>query len=173
LKQRSLLRITPPVAYYASALALYRFDSLIRKKAMDVKYRPFKYHLLAIIRMRLGGIVMPAMSSNSFEKYCEGLVVALQDEKKYVTLFRGAVGILDTALELLMQRRDEEELRGLKSNIPPPELLGPFTGEIIQMSSLSDIPAQRASPHPLKYDRDNAKEVPLLSIAEDLCKSTR
>ena len=45
----------PPIAYYASALALYRLESMIRKKSIDPKYRPFKYHLLAIVRMRLGG----------------------------------------------------------------------------------------------------------------------
>lgn len=88
----------PPVAYYASALALYRFESLMRKKAVDAKYRPFKYHLLAIIRMRLAGTAMPAMSSNSFEKYCQGLVTALQDEKKYATLFQEAINILDNVL---------------------------------------------------------------------------
>ena len=88
----------PPVAYYASALALYRFESLVRKKTIVAKYRPFKYHLLAIIRMRLAGIDMPQMNSNKFEKYCEGLVAALQDEQKCTKLFQEAVQILDKAL---------------------------------------------------------------------------
>jgi len=113
----------PPVAYYASALALYRFESLMRKRALDAKYRPFKYHLLAIIRMQLGGISMPAMSSNSFEKYCESLVVALQDEKKYPILFQEAADVLDMTLG----------------------------GQ---------------------YVRDKAKDVSLLSAAEDLCRSS-
>ena len=60
----------PPVAYYTSALALYRLESLLRKKTIDAKYRPFKYHLLAIIRMQLAGVAIPLMSSNKFEKYC-------------------------------------------------------------------------------------------------------
>jgi hypothetical protein len=88
----------PPVAYYASALALYRFESLVRKKALDAKYRPFKYHLIAIIRMRVAGTAMPPMSSNKFEKYCEGLVLALTDEKKCTALFQEAVDILNTVL---------------------------------------------------------------------------
>lgn len=89
----------PPIAYYASALALYRLESLLRKKAVDAKYRPFKYHVLAILRMRLGGISMPVMSSNKFEKYCAELVTILQDEKKYAALFQDAVHILDSALK--------------------------------------------------------------------------
>lgn len=88
----------PPVAYYASALALYRFEYLVRKKAIDAKYRPFKYHLLAIFRMRFGGSSMPSMSSNKFERYCEDLVRALQDEKKYSKLFDGAIETLDQVL---------------------------------------------------------------------------
>lgn len=93
----------------------------MRKKAVDAKYRPFKYHLLAIIRMRLAGTAMPAMSSNSFEKHCQGLVTALQDEKKYATLFQEAINILDNVL----------------------------AGQ---------------------YARDKAKDVSLLSAAEDLCE---
>ncbi len=88
----------PPVAYYASALALYRFESLVRKKAIDARYRPFKYHLLAIIRMRLGGSELAPMSSNKFEKYCESLVAALQDEKTCSKLFQEALHILDKVL---------------------------------------------------------------------------
>lgn len=88
----------PPIAYYASALALYRFEALVRKKTINAKYRPFKYHLLAIIRMLHSGIDMPVMASNKFEKYCEVLVTTLQDEKKCTELFNKAVQTLDTAL---------------------------------------------------------------------------
>lgn len=89
----------PPIAYYASALALYRFEALVRKKMIDAKYRPFKYHLLAIVRMQLAGVDMPVMSSNKFEKYCEVIVKALQDEKKCVSSFEGAIKILDSVLD--------------------------------------------------------------------------
>ena len=54
----------PAVAYYASALALYRFESFMRKKVLDAKYGPFKYHLLAIVRIMTVGDEMPPMSSN-------------------------------------------------------------------------------------------------------------
>jgi hypothetical protein len=88
----------PTIAYYASALALYRFESQVRKKAINAKYRPFKYHLLAIIRMCHSGTEMPPMASNKFEKYCEVFVTALQNEKKCAELFLRAVQILDQVL---------------------------------------------------------------------------
>ena len=59
-----------PVAYYASSLALFRLESLIRRKGVDVKYRPFKYHLLSIVRTVLGGEQPSHLHSNKFEKYC-------------------------------------------------------------------------------------------------------
>lgn len=86
------------VAYYASALALYRFESLVRKRNIDSKYRPFKYHILGIVRMQVQGVDMPAMSSNKFEKYCQEVVKALQDEKSCVTVFQNAITALDSIL---------------------------------------------------------------------------
>jgi hypothetical protein len=40
----------------------------------------------------------PSMSSNKFEKYCEGLVAALNDEKHCAKAFKNAIGVLDSIL---------------------------------------------------------------------------
>lgn len=88
----------PLVSYYASALALYRFESYIRKKTLSYQYRPFRWHLLAIARMQIAGVPMPHMSSNKFEKYCDSIVVILKDEKKCLAAFKKAIKTLDTAL---------------------------------------------------------------------------
>ena len=88
----------PAVAYYASALALYRFEAMIRKKQIPYKYRPFRYHLIAILRIQIAGKVIPAMSTNKFEKFCDGLIVVLKDEKKCSAAFKKAVGTLDAVL---------------------------------------------------------------------------
>ena len=42
---------------------------------------------------------MPPMSSNKFERYCDGMVKALQDEKSCIASFQNAVELLDSALE--------------------------------------------------------------------------
>ena len=42
---------------------------------------------------------MPPMSSNKFEKYCEGIVSVLRDEKKCLAAFEGAAEILAKALD--------------------------------------------------------------------------
>lgn len=88
----------PLVAYYASALAFYRFESLVRKKLIDSKYRPFKYHLLAVIRARVAGVELPNMTSNKFERYCDKIVAALKTESKCVQVFKEACLSLDKVL---------------------------------------------------------------------------
>ena len=88
----------PPVAYYASALALYRLESLFRRKALDTKYRPFKYHLLPIARIITAGETAERMNSNKFEKYCEKVVAAFKDDKSAAKVFGKAANAIDSVL---------------------------------------------------------------------------
>lgn len=71
-----------PVAYYASALSLYLFEHFTKRRQIDSKYRPFKYHLLSIIRMNEVGTHLPRLESHELRKSCERLVEKLQEEKK-------------------------------------------------------------------------------------------
>lgn len=87
-----------PVAYYASSLALFRLESIMRRKGFDAKYRPFKYHLLSVVRAVIGGEQLNPLNSNKFEKYCEGIVKLLQDEKKCLAVFEEACKVLDEVL---------------------------------------------------------------------------
>jgi hypothetical protein len=87
-----------PVAYYASSLALFRLESFMRRRSVDAKYRPFKYHLLSIVRSVIGGEQPSHLNSNKFEKYCEGIVKSLEDEKKCILAFQKACSVLDQVL---------------------------------------------------------------------------
>lgn len=87
-----------PLPYYLSAYALYRIESLLRRRQIDSKYRPFKYHLLGFIRMEVAGVSMPSMNANQFEKFCEPLKVVLWDETKYPDAVTRACKLLDTIL---------------------------------------------------------------------------
>ena len=87
-----------PLAYYVSAYTLFRVEYFLRRKQIDSKYRPFKYHLLGVIRMQAGGFDMPAMSSNLFAKYCEQLKMHLWDEQKCIKSVTAACSILDEIL---------------------------------------------------------------------------
>ena len=88
----------PPVAYYASALALYRLESLFRRKVLDSKYRPFKYHLLPLARVIVAGDTAERMNSNKFEKHCEKVVAAFKEDKNAAIVFAKAAKALDSVL---------------------------------------------------------------------------
>jgi len=87
-----------PIAYYVSAFALFRIESLLRKGQIDNKYRAFKYHLLGILRMTVSGTSMPAMTANRFEKYCETLKAVLLDDSSCIAKIQESCAILDVVL---------------------------------------------------------------------------
>ncbi|MGD0948643.1 MAG: AIPR family protein [Candidatus Binatia bacterium] len=87
-----------PVAYYVSAYALFCIESLLRRKQLDNRYRPFKYHLLGILRMAVAGADMPSMTTNRFEKYCESLRDVLWADARCLEELRRACSVLDGLL---------------------------------------------------------------------------
>ena len=70
----------------------------MRRKGFDAKYRPFKYHLLSVVRAVIGGEQPSPLNSNKFEKYCEGIVKSLQDEKMCLVAFEKSCKVLDQVL---------------------------------------------------------------------------
>ncbi len=88
----------PPIAYYVSAYALFRLDSFLRRRILDGRYRPFKYHLLGVLRMLVMGKDAAQINSNRFEKQCEEFVAILADDAKCLDLVRRACKILDKVL---------------------------------------------------------------------------
>ncbi|PWT76153.1 MAG: hypothetical protein C5B46_01665 [Proteobacteria bacterium] len=87
-----------PIAYYVSAFALFRIESLLRRFQIDNKYRPFKYHLCGILRMVVSGAELSSMTSNKFERYCENLRDTLWDDAKCLVAVQQSCGILDKVL---------------------------------------------------------------------------
>lgn len=88
-----------PVSYYSSAYALFRLEYFFRRRQIDNKLRPFKYHLLGIFRMLTAGLDMPQMTANRFEKYCEIIRNILWDEEKCLNQMLEAQRIIDVLLE--------------------------------------------------------------------------
>jgi hypothetical protein len=87
-----------PIAYYVSSFALFRVESFLRRGMIDNKYRPFKYHLLGILRMAVAGSAMHAMNANKFEKYCETIRDVLWDDSKCIDAIQRSCAVLDQVL---------------------------------------------------------------------------
>jgi hypothetical protein len=87
-----------PIAYYISAFALFRVESFLRRFQIDNRYRPFKYHILGIVRMLTAGPDTPAMTANKFERYCESMRDVLWDDAKCLSALQQSCEILDKVL---------------------------------------------------------------------------
>lgn len=83
------------IGYYVSAFANYRLDYLLRRKLIDNRYRPFRYHMLMILRLKFAGNDMPEMKSNKFKRYCEPIQKILWDTQLSIDAFNEAIDIID------------------------------------------------------------------------------
>lgn len=95
-----------PAAYYLSALALFRFEALVRKKLIEQKYRPFKYHIIFALRVYLQDSSMPDFGTNKFEKYCNTLIEKLQDDTQCTAAIIECCKVLDTVIGKNIMNRD-------------------------------------------------------------------
>lgn len=95
-----------PAAYYLSAYALFKLESLLRKRLIAAKYRPFKYHLIHAIRVLLESEPMPAFTSNKFERYCIEILRSLWDDEKCAKAFTTCCNLLEKAHGDQIENRD-------------------------------------------------------------------
>jgi hypothetical protein len=98
-----------PIAYYVSSFALFRVESFLRRGMIDNKYRPFKYHLLGILRMVVAGSAMHAMTANKFEKYCEIIRDVLWDDSKCLAAIQQSCQVMDQVLGGIYDRDKAKE----------------------------------------------------------------
>jgi hypothetical protein len=87
------------IAYYLCAYALYRFERFAAKKIIDEKYKNFKFIILMILRLMLGGKNPPTMSSKKFERYCQDILDVISNEDGAKQSFEKACFTLDQVLK--------------------------------------------------------------------------
>lgn len=69
-----------PVVYYVSGLAYYMLEECFKKNKIEKKYRAYRYHILMLFRIVVGGYNMPALTSKkNIERYCETLIDILKN----------------------------------------------------------------------------------------------
>lgn len=86
-----------PILYYVSSLALFRFESLIKQKKIEQKYRKARYHAIMLFKYVIGGKEVPQYyNSRDMETYCERIRNALNDsdqcEKTFTKILEYIIG---------------------------------------------------------------------------------
>ncbi|MGX7824630.1 AIPR family protein [Actinokineospora sp. 24-640] len=101
-----------PVVYYTAASAFYRLEWLLRNGRINKRYAPFRFHLLAAIKLRMLGRDLVPHTSRSAERECARILDRVWDKSAAEHL----------VLELLtpLQRAIDAEL---ESGVAPGEMV--------------------------------------------------
>lgn len=85
--------------YYVSDYAYYKLESFFRRRVLDPKYKPARYHLLLLARLISSKGALPATRANEMKRYCEDVLGEFYwDDSKALSLFQQAASVLDRAL---------------------------------------------------------------------------
>ena len=77
------------IIYYVSALALFRFENLIKQRKIEPKYRKARYHSIMLFKYIVGGREVPRYyNSRDMETYCERIRSELNNPDRCETIFK-------------------------------------------------------------------------------------
>jgi len=62
------------IAYYASALTLYRLELAFANSYISRDFQKYKWHILMICKYQAGGMEMPPLDARKLDKYCDKIV---------------------------------------------------------------------------------------------------
>jgi hypothetical protein len=111
VKDKIFLNSHDHIGYYVSSFANYKLESLLRRQQLDTKYRPFRYHILMILRLKIAGKDMPDMKSNKFVRYCQSIKEILWDVTKVLSAFKDACEVLDQIVGDTYVRDDAKNVK--------------------------------------------------------------
>ena len=81
--------------YYTSAFAYYKLETFFRKGNIDTSYRKVKFHILMLFRILFGKDDLPPFNSKRIDKYCEDLLVILNNDDKAIKAFQKCIDVID------------------------------------------------------------------------------
>lgn len=87
--------------YYTSAYLLYKLEYLFRNKALDSKYRKFRYHILMILKYDIAQKKIPPLNSKKIDEICKKILIYANDNQKLTDKVKEYFLIIDNALNKL------------------------------------------------------------------------
>ena len=127
-----------PEPYYASAVALLTVEKWSNRVLSSRELRPYKYHLLMLLRAMISGHDRPALNSNAIANYSLKVADILRDPESGREQMEKATTLLQTSLQAFRAERGSSAYvdRG-----NPPYRLRAFT-EQLQRDSRVGTPTQ-------------------------------
>ena len=125
-----------PEPYYASGVALLTVEKWLNRVSFPRELRPYKYHLLMLLRAEIGGQKCPPLNSNAIASYALKVADTLRDPKLGGEQMAKATDLLRTSLQSF---QSEQGPRAHADRRNPPYRLRAFT-ERLQRDSQVGTP---------------------------------
>ena len=118
-----------PEPYYVSGVALLTVEKWFNQVSFSRELRPYKYHLLMLLRMIIGGLNQPQLNSNRMAGYALKVVDALRDPFSGPQQMVYATDLLKTSLDAFNAQRGSRSYADQRN---PPYRLRAFTEQLIE-----------------------------------------
>ncbi len=118
-----------PEPYYASGVTLLAVEKWFNQVSISRELRPYKYHLLMLLKMIIGGLNQPALTSNRMAGYALKVVDTLRDAFTGPQQMAYATDLLKTSLEQFNSQRGSRSYADQRN---PPHRLRAFTEQLIR-----------------------------------------
>jgi cold shock CspA family protein len=87
--------------YYISGYALNLLERFLNLAKIDSRYKKFKYHMLMLYRLKIGGMELPKLDDRKkMIGYCSALQDSLWDHNISLAHFQEATALIDKALKI-------------------------------------------------------------------------
>ncbi len=90
-KTRIFIENHSPLPYYVSGYGLHMLERAFAKRLLDNFYKKFKYHILLLLRIDVGGNSVPNLSSKEITRYSEQIMDVLWDHRRSLEMFKSAI----------------------------------------------------------------------------------
>lgn len=84
--------------YYTSSYALILLEDFFKTNEIDYKYRKFKFHMLLLFRLKIGGKNLPLFNSKAMNTYCQKIIDVLWNRTAALKVFQETIRDLDKVL---------------------------------------------------------------------------
>ncbi len=102
---------TKEIVFYASCLTLYRFNLLTSNSTIPQNMKRFKWHILPLVRVLLGGKSNDRLNSRSVEKLSQSIIDVMDHHNNTATdVFSKATGICQAMGEVTADRLKRQSI---------------------------------------------------------------
>lgn len=140
-----------PAPYYASGCALMAIERLFASGEIDVRMRKWKFHVLTLLKVLIGGRQTPRMNSRNISDYALNVVEAVKDEKGLIRKCNIAIDIIEGEIRKVPSppSLDQSRVRAftlrLFQSIPEGEVKGESHGASTNLGVDEGIDPERTS----------------------------